>query len=182
MWGQSSNKPAVLFAAYLVFLQSQQPSLALQYRAGKHRQLHFPSWCLREEQIFPSLQHNRGFQLFFCQSCNSLGLDSRWTGCCTYFRSTVHAPSNVHVFLCRQMQQTSEERRRWWRAQSHQMMGEGARAVPVRLCSWRRLSRTVENLVVLKRGKVNREGKGPDSVEVQGRPRRAQTPKHRSQV
>lgn len=102
MWGQSSNKPAVLFSACSVFLQSQSWSLALQHRAGKHRQLHFPSWCLREEQIFPSLQHNQGFQLFFCQSCNSLGLDSCWTGCCSYLRSAVHAPSNVHAFLCRQ--------------------------------------------------------------------------------
>lgn len=42
------------------------------------------------------------------------------------------------------------------------------------LCSWRRLSRMVENQVVWNRGKVNR---GPDAVKVRGRHQGSTNPK-----
>lgn len=43
-----------------------------------------------------------------------------------------------------------------------------------RLCSWRRLSSTMENQVVLNRGKVNG---GPDAVKVWGRHQGSTHPK-----
>lgn len=65
-WGWPGTQPAVLLTAYpgsLSFSPSSR-SPALQNKAGKCRQLQFPSCCLRQEQIFPSLQHNKGFGHF----------------------------------------------------------------------------------------------------------------------
>lgn len=127
-WAQPSSEPAVLFTVCCFsLLEPQQPKPGSPGQGpGRQCQLHFPSCCLREEPIFPSLQHNKGFWLF------SASLAIAWDQTPTRL-GVVHIlaeqsmPLATYIFFSYVdgwMQQANKESRRWQWEQNQQTTGE----------------------------------------------------------
>lgn len=111
-WAQPSSEPAVLFTVCCFsLLEPQQPKPGSPAQGpGRQCQLHFPSCCLREEPIFPSLQHNKGFWLF------SASLAIAWDQTPTRLgvvhilaEQSMPLATYIFFFLCRWMDAASKQ-------------------------------------------------------------------------